>query len=500
VDRSSRAEHVHRRLTARIPPVHKIPTAGLAFLVMLLASCLRPAGVPDVRPLDAVVLHGRVIDPESGLDAVRNVGIRDGRIVAVSTAPLQGRDTIDATGLVVAPGFIDTDTYPENAELQLLDGVTTGLSLLVGTADVEAWYAARAGRMPIHYGVAVDYSQVRAGAIAEHVFRHDARAPWREDRRPVLDRLARGLSDGAVGVTLGLGATLAVSGAEIFDTFRVAAETHAPVTATLPDVNWDSGDATANLAQVIGAAAATGAVIHIPHLLSSGGPRVTDMLRLMSEARARGVAVTAEDYPFRAAMGAIEPREADGWPDHELHEVQLLGTGERLTRAAYAAVREQRLTVWFHNDSIEPLLVEVLTAPFTSVASHGSPPALIARGHGHPRTSGTYSRLLGTYVREAGHLSLPDALRKASLLPAQRLVARVPGMARKGRVQLGADADLVVFDAARIVEQGTLDRLQPSKGMHAVLVQGTVVVRCGQVQRGVLPGRPIRAGTASPAG
>jgi hypothetical protein len=472
---------------------------ALTFLI-LTASCAHAAtrSFEVHSTYDLVILDGRVIDPASGLDAIRNVGINGGTVAVVSEARLLGRETIDAAGLVVAPGFIDTDTYMENAALQLLDGVTTAFSLLVGTADVDRWYAQHEGRMPINYGVSIDYSRARAKAQAEGAYRPDPRAPWQADLRPVLREVERGFAEGAVALSLGLGATLQLSGEDVFQAFQLAASAGAHVVATLPDENWDSGDATANLSRVICAAAATGAAIHIPHIVSTGGPRLPVMLRLIAAARERGVEVTAEDYPFRAAMGSLSPGEADDWPDHELNDVQPVGHGDRLTRETYAGFRDRRLLVWFHNDSIEPFLTAALTSSFVSIASHSSPPSLTTRGQGHPRTAGTYSRLLGTYVRARELLSLSEAIRKAALMPAERLTARVPAMARKGRIQTGADADIVLFDPSEIAEQATLDELRPSRGVRFVLVNGTIVVRDGAVQEGVMAGRPVRAPIRQP--
>jgi Amidohydrolase family len=115
-------------------------------------------------------------------------------------------------------------------------------------------------------------------------------------------------------------------------------------------------------------------------------------------------------------------------------------------------------------------------------------------GRGHPRTSGTYSRLLGRYVRERKLLSLMEALRKTSLMPARRLEARVPAMRNKGRIRERADADIVVFDAARIIDRATYQEpTLPSQGVRYVLVNGVVVVRDGVLEEGVYPGQPVRA-------
>jgi N-acyl-D-aspartate/D-glutamate deacylase len=465
---------------------------GLAITLALAALALAPPAYAQSPSIyDIVIANGRVIDPASDLDAVRNVGVTNGTIRTIGTAPLHGRRVIDATGLVVAPGFIDTDTYMEHAGLQVLDGVTTALSLLVGTTDVEEWYRRHEGRMPIHYGVSIDYSQVREKLRREGTLQRVPSAPWEEDLTPVLDELERGLEAGAVAVSLGLGATLQVSGTEIRHVFDVAARHGAHVVATLPDRYWTDDRNVADLLAVIGAAAMTGVTIQIPHIGSTGGPRVTEMLEIIDAAQARGIRVTAEDYPYAAALGSLGPGEADDWPDEELHDVQPLGFGQRLTRETYAQFRDREVLVYWHNYALEPHLPSVLSHQWTSIASHANPPSITERGWGHPRTVGTYGRLLGTYVRDQQRITLTEAVRKSSLMPAERLRERVPAMARKGHLQEGADADIVVFDPDRFTERATFDSLLPSEGMRFVLVGGHIVVDEGEL-RGVTPGHPVR--------
>jgi dihydroorotase len=135
--------------------------------------------------------------------------------------------------------------------------------------------------------------------------------------------------------------------------------------------------------------------------------------------------------------------------------------------------------------------------PQVSFASHGSDSSWTGRGRGHPRTSGTFSRVLGRYVREQRVLPLMEALRKMTLMPAQRLAARVPAMRNKGRIREGADADIIVFDADRIIDRATFQAQRPSEGMRFVLVNGVLVVRDGVIQEGVFAGRPVRAPTSN---
>jgi dihydroorotase len=124
------------------------------------------------------------------------------------------------------------------------------------------------------------------------------------------------------------------------------------------------------------------------------------------------------------------------------------------------------------------------------IASDG----ILEHGKGHPRTAGTYSRILGKYVREQGALTLIDALTKMTLMPAQRLERRVPLMRNKGRIRIGADADLTIFDPQTITDRATFqDPAQYADGIKFVIVNGIVIVKDGQLQSGVHPGRPVRA-------
>jgi N-acyl-D-aspartate/D-glutamate deacylase len=131
-----------------------------------------------------------------------------------------------------------------------------------------------------------------------------------------------------------------------------------------------------------------------------------------------------------------------------------------------------------------------ISSPLTIIASDG----ILAQGKGHPRTAGTYSRVLGNYVRDKKTLTLMDAVTKMTLLPAKRLERRVPSMKNKGRIRIGADADLTIFDPQSIIDQSTFqDPAKYAQGIKFVLVNGVPIVKDGQLQSGISPGRPIRA-------
>ena len=181
---------------------------------------------------DLVISGGKVMDPESGLDGVRNVGITDGRITAVSEGPLDGRRTIDASGLVVSSGFIDMHSHGQDAEnyaVQAQDGVTSCLELEVGAADIDAWYGEREGNALVNYGASAGHIPVRMKVIpdpgnivpiADAAYRQATDAEQAE----ILADIERGLQRGALAVGFGIAYTIAASRWEILEVFRVAAK------------------------------------------------------------------------------------------------------------------------------------------------------------------------------------------------------------------------------------------------------------------------------------
>jgi N-acyl-D-aspartate/D-glutamate deacylase len=452
---------------------------------------------PPPTVYDIVIANGRVMDPESRLDAVRHIGIVENRIRAVSEAPLQGRVTLDASGLVVAPGFIDLHAHgqsPENYRLQALDGVTSALELEVGTEDVDAWYAAREGKALIHYGVSVGHIRARmvvmgdpgpgllpsaAGATAT------ASAEQIERMKQILDR---GLQRGAVAVGFGPTYTPAATRWEVLEMFRVAAKHGAS-----GHIHVRGGtDSLVGFEEALSAAAVTGAPVHIVHLNSVSTSATPRTLQLVAEAQARKLDVTTEAYPYTAGMTEIQSALFGDWesrPADWFGRLQWVATGERLTRDTFQRFRRTGGMVILHNNT-EDMVRLAIASPLTMIASDGH----IENGKGHPRSVGTYARVLGRYVREQNAMSLMTALRKMSYLPARRLEFRVPGMRDKGRIKVGAEADIVVFDRTTIIDHSTYEQpAEPSVGMKHVLVGGVPVVKDGKLDESRMAGRAIRA-------
>jgi len=442
---------------------------------------------------DRVILGGRVMDPASGLDAVRNVGIQNGRVAIITTNAISGRDTIDATGLVVAPGFIDLHAHgqaPETYRFQAADGVTTALELELGTADVAAWYRERDPGQLINYGASIGHIKVRmavmhdSGAVmpvADAAYRAATPAEIGE----ITQRIETGLRAGAVSIGAGLTYTPGATRDELLALFRVAGKTRASIHVHIrPGV--------AGLKEVLALAAETKAPLHVVHINSSGLDETPQMLAMIQAAH-----VTTEAYPYTAGMTEIQSatiqdlyRDA---PDKKLAEMEWPPTGERLNRESFTRYTRIGGPIVVHSNS-DSMVTAAITSPLTAIASD----AYWRNGQGHPRTSGTYARVLGRYVcRTAGPqpcLSLMEALRKMTLLPAQRLEARVPALRHKGRLQVGADADITIFDPATVIDRSTYREpaLAPI-GIQHVLVRGAPVVRNGQLVERVTPGTAVRA-------
>lgn len=461
------------------------------------------APLSDAQPAyDLVILNGRVIDPETRSDSIRNVGISNGTIQIITTKKLKGHTVIDARGLVVSPGFIDLHQHgqdDENYRFKAMDGVTTALELEVGTGDVDAWYTQREQKSLINYGVSAGHLAARMKAMREPVtFLPTGDAARRAATESEIVKMRRsieeGLNRGAIAVGFGIQYTPNASRWEILEMFHVAAQFGASCHVHMRHAGVrEPGSSIQALEEVVAAATITGAPLHVVHIQSTGGPATPKLLQMISEAKSRKLDVTTECYPYIAGMTDIKSAIFDdGWQEVfgiDYKDLQWAATGERLTKDTFAEFRKTGGMVAVFSMT-EEVVTAAIKSPVTMIASDG----IMQNGKGHPRTGGTYSRVLGHYVREQRALSLMDALRKMSLMPAQRLEIRVPSMKNKGRIRVGADADLAIFDPQTIVDKATFQ--EPAKyaeGMRFVVVNGVLVVKDGQLQPNIYPGRPVRA-------
>ena len=437
---------------------------------------------------DTVIQGGRVMDPESGLDSVVNIGILEGQVRAISGDNLDGSRVIDATGLIVAPGFVDLHRHGQSERayrLQVQDGVTTGLELEIGTPNAATWYAEREGGQLVNYGVSIGHIGVRARAMGDSVLGSGgitARQQSSPDQISETEQLIReGLAQGAIGVGFGTAYTPGATMDEIEHMFSVAADLG--VTAF---VHMRGG--LEGLDSTLTAANNAAASLHIVHANSSGGGNILEFLEMIQMAQDEGRDVTTEAYPYGASQTGIQSALFDdweSWDDERFERHQWVRTGERLNRETFSKYREEGGSVIIHGRTEEMTLAAV-TSPLTIVASDG--------GTGHPRGAGTFARILGRYVREQGALELMDALARMTILPTLRLEEFVPAMRTKGRIRVGSDADITIFDPETVIDRATyLEGSLTSDGIEYVLVNGIPVVYEGEIAEGVRPGKAIKA-------
>ncbi|SPE38731.1 Dihydroorotase [Candidatus Sulfopaludibacter sp. SbA3] len=459
------------------------------------AALLALAAMPLMaQQYDIVLANGRVMDPASNLDAVRFVGITGGKIAAISATPLAGRQVVDVKGLVVAPGFIDLHQHrinPENYAFKARDGVTTALEMEVGVFQVAAWYADREGRSEINFGATAGHIPTLMAVMHDTgtFLPHDSaasRVPTDDQHQAALRLLRRGLREGALGIGMGI-AYVKETRAQILDVFRLAAESKVPVYVHMRNSGPVEPGAIDSLQEVLADAAATGASLHVVHITSTCLRETPLCLQMIEGARKRGLDVTTEAYPYTAGMTDLASAIFDeGWQTRQGNisygDLQWAATGERLTAESFARYRKQGGMVAIHSIP-EEVARTAMADPMVMIASDG----ILDEGKGHPRAAGTFARVLGRYVREQHALTLMTALNKMTAMPAARL-----GLKNKGRLAIGADADITVFDAARVTDRATFDApAQYSEGIPFVLVNGTFVVKDGKLQT-VTPGRGVR--------
>ena len=485
---------------------------GATMRRLMLSLCL--LGLTTIaagQQYDLVIEGGRVIDPETGLDAVRNVGIRDGKIVCVSAQALSGRRVIHAGGLVVAPGFIDLHQHGQDLASQrvkALDGVTTGLELEIGAPDVAQFLKSKEGHSLIHYGTSASHVAARAAVfgapLPAEIVGANSGAPeilpksgpatdqsaTPEQIEAIQQRLRAELDAGGLAIGMGIQYTPGATRLEVIDMFRLAAERGLPVYTHMRSAGRvEPGSSIEAVSEVIGAAAITGASLHIVHINSSCLRDSMECLAMVEGARARGLDVTTEAYPYIAGMTAVNSALFNpGWREKlgiDYGDLVLPDTGEHLTKQRFDELHNSSTTHWvlvFAN--AQEIVDKVIPHPLVMIASDGA--------EGHPRNAGTYSRVLAQYVREKGTVTLMDAIRKMSLMPAEMLERSTPVGRQKGRLQEGCDADIVVFDAATISDRATFEKpMEPSVGVRYLVVGGTVVVDEGKIVPDVFPGRAI---------
>ena len=481
----------------------------LSFLLLFLSTLFLTA-----QTYDLVLKGGTVMDPATEFEGVRNVGIIGDRIATITEEIIQGKKEIDATGLVVSPGFIDLHVHGMTNKAhayQVRDGVTTALELEGGVPFIGDWIASKTGNSIVNYGATACHSVLRSmvmdqyqpiiqkaqSVITEEGFMSPKltklrinlmRANYHSLNEQELGKLKpmflKELADGALGIGVPVGYYPGAKAGEIFHVYEISAATKAPV------FSHTRGFGMGGIHEAIANATTTGAPLHIVHANSLSLGEIETTLDMVAAAQERGLDVTTEVYPYTAASTSLESVLFDeGWQedlDISYEDLQWQDTGERLTEETFQRYRAEGGVVIIHMMKPE-WIIKGIQDKRTMIGSDGMPYAPGA----HPRTAGTFSRVLGRYVREQKALSLMEALKKMTIMPAQRLEAVAPMMRQKGRLQVGTDADITVFDPATIIDKADFDGLQYSEGVKYVVINGHLIVNNQKIVENIFPGEAI---------
>ena len=461
---------------------------------------------------DIVLVGGRVIDPETKLDTIMNVGIINSRIAQISSQPLNGKETVNVSGLVVAPGFIDMHVHGRSnteQEYQMHDGVTTALELEWGIEHLGKWYASRQGKALINYGASVcwpferfralDKYKTGVNELEQKTIKGESKietlfniigSSYTDNLTPaemnkVLVNIKSSLSEGGIGIGVPIGYLPKTKPGEMFSIYQLAGELNALVFSHVrePDI--------ISIQEVIADAVLTGAPLHIVHINSMALGQIQLALDMIKSAKKKGFDITTELYSYTAGSTLLQSAIFnDGWQEKmniSYGDLQWVRTGERLTKETFENFRKTGGVVIIH--SMKPEWIKTgIASPGVMIASDGMPYAKLA----HPRTAGTFSRVLGKYVREEKVLSLSEAIEKMTLLPAKRLEGIAPMMRFKGRIQIGADADVTIFNADTIIDKATFEKgLEFSSGVEYVIVNGNFVLKNGKTVTEIFPGQPV---------
>ena len=486
-----------------------------------------------------VIAGGRVVDPASGMDQICDVALQDGRVAAVGTGLGGAERVIDATGLVVAPGFIDLHAHGQSIpadRMQAFDGVTTTLDLEAGVMPVGSWYRRQAaqGRV-LNYGASTNWAFARIGAMTGSNEESSLEAFGRamRDRRwvenvasepevsGILERLARGLDEGGIGIGIlnayapGAGVQELTAVCDLAAAQGVPTFTHVAYMSRI-----DPESAAEAYVRLIGYAGATGAHMHICHFNSSSKTDIERCARLVAKAQAQGLPITVESYPYGTGSTVLA---ATFFSDPEFEERN--GTGydsvQRVTDGRRFHSREELLTaqaeepstlvLWHildteNNERHRELLDMSVLYPGGAIASDAMPWSLSdgstytgdawplpEDATAHPRSAGTFTRFIRHWVRERQTVSLMEGLAKCALIPAQILEASTPAMRAKGRLTVGADADVVVFDYDTLTDRAEFSAMnRPAEGVRHLVVSGQPLITDGVMDVAARPGRPVR--------
>ena len=472
---------------------------------------------------------GRVVDPESGLDAIRHVGISGSEIITISEQPLAATTVIDATGMVVSPGFIDLHTHsptPLGEYYQAFDGVTTALELEAGFFPVLDYASGISAKPLINYGASAGYVSMRmfeknglkvssgsptqspvglkgwiTAAMVFFIGPEDAMSAsftelaTEQELESLRGLLLADLDNGALGIGLALDYfSAAIQDAEMRMIFEVAAQSNAPIFVHVR--RGINGDPT-GLREVINYAREYGASVHICHITHNAISNLELFLAEVRAAQADGIDITTEVLPYNAGSAfisaAVFGRDWQTIFNISYEDVEIAASGQRFNKILWEQYRKQHPnTQVIHHYLKEEWTQRAIQEPGVIVVSDLLP--MDSKDKKVAPHNGAFSKVLGRYVREQELLDLPTAIAKMTLLPARRLEHYAPIFKRKGRIQVNMDADITIFNPKTIVDNATYaNPYQQATGIEHVIVNGQAIISNGQQREGVFPGRRVLA-------
>ena len=494
-------------------------------VVLILTGCSQKEKPLLERDFDFVIENGRVMDPETQIEVFANVGIRNGRICALVSPDekLKGQEVIDAQGLVVAPGFIDMHGHegilPMTMQAHVLDGVTT---MIGGNCGGHPYPLTEYFNRLDQDGCLINYATLCGHTILREIAgAKDRNAAATPEQIEEMAKLAeQEMRAGALGISFGIAYVPGTPYEEMLALARVAAK-YKGMTAAHDRSGETGQEGIESFREMLRLARDSGIPHEFSHIGSTLGKsdNMNMFLEEIAQARAEGIRISADIYSYLATATGISSAIADpGFFERQNckpEDIEVMGTvkidgkvfmepGSRFKdKEQFYFVRKKILAGEIPESGMiahimQPEKVKLgMKNPFVMCGSDGSVgrDRVTEEYQGHPRVAGNFSRFLGYWTREQGVMNLMTALYKTSTQAALFL-----GLSNKGRLAVGADADIVVFNPDTIKDKSTFgkDFMAPPEGIDYVIVNGKITVSKAKIVPGVLAGKAIRRTWAIP--